>query len=294
MKTLYVGTTAYEYVAGLPSVVIVCGHYGVGKTNFSLNLAELCARMGRAVTLVDVDVVNPYFRTSDFDELIEKLGVKLIAPELAKTALDVPSLSGRIESAIIEAQRDPHHLLIIDAGGDDVGATVLGRFAPVIVKAPYEMFYVINACRDGSTTPSDTLMLMREIESMARLRVTSVINNTHLKSFTETAEIERGIAYADEFSSISELPVRMHTLPAFLFDQWLSVETTSGSRTPISSTDAEEYLGSPVSQKTDETPLTPSNVTVLNTLCVPSVKFSTLMCDSGFVVQVYVQTPWGS
>ena len=41
------------------SVVVVCGHYGVEKTNFSLNLAFDARERGVDVTLVDLDVVNP-------------------------------------------------------------------------------------------------------------------------------------------------------------------------------------------------------------------------------------------
>ena len=40
-------------------VTVVCGHYGTGKTNLSINLALDCAREGEHVTLIDMDVVNP-------------------------------------------------------------------------------------------------------------------------------------------------------------------------------------------------------------------------------------------
>ena len=47
-------------------ITLVCGHYGSGKTNFALNLAVNAAKRGEKITLVDLDIVNPYFRTADF------------------------------------------------------------------------------------------------------------------------------------------------------------------------------------------------------------------------------------
>ena len=49
-----------------PHVIAVTGHYGSGKTNFSVNLAMAAAKDGIPVTVVDLDNVNPYFRTADF------------------------------------------------------------------------------------------------------------------------------------------------------------------------------------------------------------------------------------
>ena len=64
----------------LKRIIIVCGHYGCGKTNFSLNLALDIAKQGKAVTLIDLDVVNPYFRSSDYQEVLKENGVDVIAP----------------------------------------------------------------------------------------------------------------------------------------------------------------------------------------------------------------------
>ena len=49
----------------LAQCIIVCGHYGAGKTNLTVNLALLAAGAGERVTVVDMDIVNPYFRTAD-------------------------------------------------------------------------------------------------------------------------------------------------------------------------------------------------------------------------------------
>ena len=96
---------AVSLVDSVP-VVVVTGHYGVGKTNFSLNLALDAAAAGREVTLIDLDVVNPYFRSSEYREMMEAAGIRLIAPVFAERGsnLDVPSLTGAIVPAIQMAQ----------------------------------------------------------------------------------------------------------------------------------------------------------------------------------------------
>ena len=73
-------------------VTVVCGHYGTGKTNLSINLALECARQGEDVTLVDLDVVNPYFRSADYADILTRSGVKVVGPNFANTNLDTPSL----------------------------------------------------------------------------------------------------------------------------------------------------------------------------------------------------------
>jgi Mrp family chromosome partitioning ATPase len=56
-------------------ITIVTGHYGSGKTNLSVNLAINAAKEGKNVTIVDLDIVNPYFRTADFKQLFEENGI---------------------------------------------------------------------------------------------------------------------------------------------------------------------------------------------------------------------------
>lgn len=216
-------------------VLVVTGHYGVGKTNLSLNLAFDAAARGRQVTVVDLDVVNPFFRSSDYRDLLGERGVRVIAPVFAGTNLDGPSLSGAIVPAIEQAQlswlptpasvcgpSDPapvaelrqRHVVIIDAGGDDVGATALGRFANTVAAAPYELLYVVNRSRNLTQEPAEAVEVLREIEAKCRLSATAVANNTHLQGDTDAGVIERGIPFAEAVARLAGLPLAFTTVPA--------------------------------------------------------------------------------
>ena len=56
-------------------ITILAGHYGSGKTNIAVNLAFFLKREGKNVSVCDLDIVNPYFRTKDSLEDFEKAGV---------------------------------------------------------------------------------------------------------------------------------------------------------------------------------------------------------------------------
>ena len=194
-------------------VLVVCGHYGVGKTNLALNLALDAAARGLEVTIVDLDVVNPFFRSSDYAGLLDEAGVRVIAPVFAGTNLDGPSLSGTILPAIEQARAQEGRLLVIDAGGDDVGATALGRFAKTVAAGPYEMLYVVNRSRNLTQDPAEAVEVLREIEAKSRLVATAVANNTHLQGDTDEDVVARGIPFAEEVARLVGLPLAFTTVP---------------------------------------------------------------------------------
>ena len=119
----------------LPTITVLVGHAGTGKTNTALGFALAEAERGHDVTLADLDVVNPYFRSSDYADLLADAGVRLIAPVLAGTTLDTPSLTGELDAVIGQVAADPNKRLILDVGGDDDGATTIGRWARQLQEA---------------------------------------------------------------------------------------------------------------------------------------------------------------
>jgi len=213
------------FFENLPSVVAVTGHYGVGKTNFSLNLAIDAARLGRAVTLIDLDIVNPYFRSSDYPQLLADAGVKLISPEFARTALDTPSLSGTIEVSIDQAYNEPARLVVLDVGGDDAGATALARYSSAVARGDYAMLYVVNAFREQTVHPEEAIELLREIEGRSRLSATALVNNSHLQNETTCEVIEEGRNFAEVVSKALDLPIACTALPSDAVDPVHSIES---------------------------------------------------------------------
>ena len=197
----------------LAPVTVIVGHYGAGKTNLSMNLAVDIAAAGKKVTVIDLDIVNPYFRASEQRTLLESHGVRLVAPVFAEagTSLDVPSLTGQIGPAIQDAAEGS--IVIIDAGGDDVGATALGRYSRLIGGNEHAVLYVANAYRNLVSDIDDALVNLREIEFASRLSITGIINNTHLKDATTTETIQAGIGYATKLADAADLPLVGTTVP---------------------------------------------------------------------------------
>ncbi len=194
----------------MKKITIITGHYGSGKTNLSVNLAMNAAQEGKSVAVVDLDIVNPYFRTADFKKLFEENGIRLIAPDFANTNLDVPSLQFDVEQ--LAANED---CLIIDVGGDDAGATALGRYAEAlsVYKDDIDMLYVINQRRYLTSTPDEVTELMHEIEAAARMKHTAIVNNTNLGNETTAAIVEESLEFASETAEKAELPLMFTTCP---------------------------------------------------------------------------------
>lgn len=186
----------------LKDFVVVTGHYGCGKTNLAVNLAIDAARAGKKVVIADLDLVNPYFRTSDYRKLLEGYGIEVITPVFGATNLDIPSLPASMYS-IFEREGT----VIADVGGDDVGATVLGRFRPQFEHSDYDMLYVINRYRSLTTTAGEAVEILREIEAVSGIKATALVNNSHMMKETGSAHIKEGISFAGEVSNQTGLRV---------------------------------------------------------------------------------------
>lgn len=184
-------------------ICIITGHYGSGKTNLAVNLALDARREGKSVTIVDLDIVNPYFRTADFSSELTEAGVHVIVPMYANTNLDIPALTGAVDSAF-ENQDD---CVIVDVGGDDAGAIALGRYAPAIRAHEYELLYVVNRYRYLTATPEDALDVLRDIAAVSRLTPTGIINNSNLGEETNAAHLEASVSFAQAVAEAAGLPL---------------------------------------------------------------------------------------
>ena len=198
----------------LPQITVLVGHAGTGKTNTALGFALAEAERGHDVTLADLDVVNPYFRSSDYADLLADAGVRLIAPVLAGTTLDTPSLTGELDAAIGQITADPNRRLILDVGGDDDGATTIGRWARQLQAANAQVWYVVSAFRALTQTPEEAAAMLPDIEEHAHLKAAAVLNTSNLGDETRPEHVEHGRAFAREVARLCGLPLAATIVPA--------------------------------------------------------------------------------
>ncbi len=195
-----------ENLKNLCGLTVVTGHFGTGKTNFSVNLAKEAVKAGRPVTLIDLDIVNPYFRAADNREELEALGVRCIIPTFANTNVDIPTLPPDVFSAFEEQKRDPERLTIFDVGGDN-GAVALGMYNRYFAGQPYDLLYVINAYRPLTEEAADAKAILDEIEYLSRLKATGLVNNSNLGCETTASDIREGLIWAEEIAKTVDLPL---------------------------------------------------------------------------------------
>ena len=187
-------------------LTLFAGHYGSGKTNLALNWACALRREGLNVTVADLDIVNPYFRTKDAAALLSERGIGLVSSPYANTNLDVPAMPKEIY-ALVDG-RDQY--AVLDVGGDDRGALALGRYVPAIREEnDYEMLLVVNASRPLTRTAANALAVAREIESACGLPFTAIVNNTNLGAETTPETVLASLSYAEELSRLMGIPVKM-------------------------------------------------------------------------------------
>ena len=183
-------------------IYITVGHYGSGKTEYSVNLALALSKTHDKVVLVDLDIVNPYFRSNDARSLLEDAGITVIAPDYAGTNVDIPALPAEI----MRIFNIDDAVIIVDVGGDDDGAIALGRYKQFFDTADYEMSLVVNTRRPLSGTVEEIIEMKQNIEYASRLSVANIIADTNLGIETTKEIIEEGYFLIKEPAQQMNLP----------------------------------------------------------------------------------------
>ena len=186
---------------------ILVGNYGSGKTELSLALAMEMRRRepDSRIALVDLDIVNPYFRSAEQSELLRQHNIEVFMPSFAMSTVDIPALPANI-MAVFE---QPFDRVIIDVGGDDTGATALGRYAPQLsaLRQEITMLYVVNPFRPLSGTEEDIAQLYDLIGQKARMTPDALVNNANLQEHTTAQDLMEAQALLETVSRRLNLPV---------------------------------------------------------------------------------------
>ena len=196
-------------------ITILAGHYGSGKTNIAVNLAISMKRAGKKVSVCDLDIVNPYFRTKDSEDDFRREGIPLISSDFANSNVDVPALPQSMYAVVDD--RSTH--FVLDVGGDDRGALALGRLSPrILEEGSFAQFLVVNFYRPLTQDSSSMAEVMREIEKAAGIPFTGIINNSNLGEETTKEDVFATLDRAASFAEAVGLPLVMTTVKDSLFD----------------------------------------------------------------------------
>jgi len=153
---------------------------------------------------VDLDIVNPYFRTREVRDALNLKGVEVVAPEGKLTYSDVPLISPEIKGLI----QNPDYCLILDVGGDDVGSVVLGNFRNFIQDFGYEMLLVVNSYRPFTEGVNQIKQMAQEIENRSRLKIHGIVSNPNLSGQTDEKIIKQGHTLIKQASQELNLPIK--------------------------------------------------------------------------------------
>jgi len=184
-------------------ITVLMGHYGSGKTEISLQKALECADSGVPTGLVDLDIVNPYFRSGEHEALLREHGIDVVMPVYEGSAVDVPSLPAEVRH--IFADTDRHYF--VDAGGETGGAAVLGSYARMLQKEDVAAYAVVNTLRPWTDTVEHINGMIEKLAYVSRLPLAGIIHNTNLAALTTPDMLVEGQKLVEEAAAALGLPV---------------------------------------------------------------------------------------
>ena len=203
----------------MKKVYVLIGNYGSGKTELALKFAMEAAKYGRT-ELLDLDMVNTYFRLTEHGKMVNMKEIRLVSPNFANSGIETLSLPAEVASAFAM----DWDTVVFDVGGDAVGSTALGRYHEDFMElepGSLEVLNVVNVRRPLAGTADRIIRLQQEMETHSRLRITGMINNTNLAQMTGPDELRDGYEIIKEVSQRTGVPVKYtsgwkHLLDAFL------------------------------------------------------------------------------
>jgi hypothetical protein len=185
-------------------LTIFVGDYGSGKTEVSLNFVLALRANWERVKIVDLDIVNPYFRSREATEILARADIEVVAPAGEQAWADLPIILPGIAGAI----HDESACVVLDVGGEAAGSRVLASLIGEADKIDYDLLAVVNANRPFTGDADGSEDVLRKIEDASGLRVTGIVSNTHLLGHTTPEMVLEGLEVAELVAKRFSVDVR--------------------------------------------------------------------------------------
>ncbi|MBP2634200.1 MAG: hypothetical protein H6Q72_107 [Firmicutes bacterium] len=192
-------------------ITIFVGEFGSGKTELAVNYTLQLNAAGMDTAIVDMDLVKPYFRTREQRELLEKRGVRVVAPDARLSHADLPVLPQNLIQALSQTQTK----VVMDVGGGDA-SIALGQLKRYFDKYSYQALLVVNTKRPFTRDPQGIIQTLARIEEISRLKISGIVSNTNLGSDTTAEHIYQGLAVVEQAAKQLALPVTWVVVPDWL------------------------------------------------------------------------------
>ena len=205
----------------MKDVKVLIGNYGSGKSELALNFAMQAAARGDRTELLDLDMVNTYFRLTERGKMVEQKEIRLVSPNFACFGIESLSVPGEVASAFVL----DWDTVIFDVGGDDVGATALGRYHRdfmALEPGALEVLNVVNIRRPLASTVEKIHRLQEGMQTHARLQITGMINNTNLSTMTSADDLWDGYELLRQVVELTGIPVAYTTGKKDILDAFLA------------------------------------------------------------------------
>lgn len=167
---------------------VFLGEAGSGKSEIAINFARYLAKLGeKPVHFFDLDMTKPLFRSRDVVADIEAMGVVFHHEE---QFYDAPVTVGGVNLLL----SDESSYVVMDVGGDYIGARAIGGYAPRVNRDNTRVYYVMNAFRPWSTDIEridGTLSAILGVSHVQLGRI-HVVNNPNNGITTTPEEVAEG------------------------------------------------------------------------------------------------------
>ena len=186
-------------------LTIIIGAYGSGKSEIAVNmsLAQRKALPDKKLLIADLDIVNPFYRSSDCGAVLEEAGVRLITPLYAGSNVDAPVLTPEMY-VIFD---DESYQGIFDIGGEDMGAIVLGSIKKRIENTDAAIYMAVNTLRPFTSDPEQIAVMTNELAAASGFKIDGYLNNTNLLEETTADIVAEGERKVLEASKITGIPL---------------------------------------------------------------------------------------
>ncbi len=176
------------------------GEYASGKSEVAVNRAISLQKEGHQVTLVDLDLVEPFYTLRPLKKQLTAMGLAVIAWETGET-IGLGETGNLIKPEMRWVLQRPGDI-ILDIGYGVHGAGVLNLIEGAADNKDLRIFVVLNIGRPLTDKVED---IVEHVKGLGLVH--GLVNNSHLGDETSAEFVQEGARIITEAARLLKLPV---------------------------------------------------------------------------------------